>query len=141
MTRLCLSMVTAGVLAFFALSAAAMHHEVKMAKKSGIGTYLTDAEGMTLYRFEKDSINRSACSGGCINNWPLFYRPQVAPPAGLKAEDFGSITREDGLMQTTFRGYPLYYFKGDVKPGDVRGQKVLDLWFVVNPDKFRSSGH
>jgi predicted lipoprotein with Yx(FWY)xxD motif len=125
-----------GLLALLVLPAAAMHHEVKIAEAAGIGKYLTDTEGMTLYWFKKDSKGQSACSGPCVGNWPLFYRQNVAPPAGLSSDDFGAITREDGAMQTTFRGYPLYYFKGDAKPGDTKGNDMMDVWYVVNPGNF-----
>ena len=124
------------LLACFALPAAAMHHEVKIADKPGVGKYLTDAEGMTLYMFKKDSPGISACSGGCVSNWPLYYREQVAPPAGVPADDFGTITREDGAKQTTFRGYPLYYFKGDEKAGDTSGNEMMNAWYVIDPGNF-----
>lgn len=125
-----------GLLALLVLPAAAMHHEMKIAETAGIGKYLTDTEGMTLYWFKSDSPGQSACTGGCVGNWPLFYRENVAPPAGLTADDFGAITREDGAKQTTFRGYPLYYFKGDAKPGETKGSEMMDLWYVVDPGNF-----
>jgi predicted lipoprotein with Yx(FWY)xxD motif len=125
-----------GLVALFVLPSAAMHHEVKVAEKAGVGRYLSDAEGMTLYWFKKDSVGRSACAGPCVDNWPLFYREKVAPPEGLGTGDFGAIAREDGAMQTTFRGYPLYYFKGDAKPGDTAGNGLKNVWYVVDPDNF-----
>ena len=51
-------------------------------------------------------------------------------------EDFGTITREDGEKQTTFRGYPLYYWVNDNGAGDTTGNGVKGVWFVVNPDDF-----
>jgi len=54
----------------------------------------------------------------------------------VKAEDFGTITREDGKKQTTFRGYPLYYWAGDKAPGDTKGQGVGNVWYVIDPTKF-----
>jgi predicted lipoprotein with Yx(FWY)xxD motif len=125
-----------GLLALLALPAAAMNDEVKIAEKPGIGKYLTDSKGMTLYWFENDTVDHSACTGSCVGNWPIFYREKVAPANGLSAGDFGTITREDGAKQTTFRGYPLYFFKGDSKPGDTNGNKKIDRWYVVNPDSF-----
>ena len=127
-----------GLLAVLVLPAVAMHHEVKIAETSGLGKYLTDTEGMTLYMFKQDSPGQSACSGGCVENWPLFYREQVTPPKGLMSDDFGTITRGDGARQTTFRGYPLYYFKGDKKPGDTRGNGVMDIWYLIDPQDFPS---
>jgi predicted lipoprotein with Yx(FWY)xxD motif len=127
-----------GLLAFLVLPVAAMHHEVKIAEPSGLGKYLTDTQGMALYMFKQDSPGHSACSGGCVANWPLFYREKVVPPRGLASDDFGTISREDGAMQTTFRGYPLYYFKEDKKPGDTKGNGMMDVWYLIDPDDFPS---
>ena len=112
------------------------HHAVKIASKEGIGNYLTDAKGMTLYWFKKDSMDRSACSEGCLEKWPIYYRETIAVTGGLDAGDFSTITRADGQKQTTFRGYPLYYFFKDGKPGDAAGQGVKEVWYVIDPANF-----
>jgi predicted lipoprotein with Yx(FWY)xxD motif len=112
------------------------NHAVKVVEKEGIGKYLTDAKGMTLYWYKKDMPGKSACVGPCIERWPVYYRDAVDPPVGVKAEEFGTITREDGKKQTTFRQYPLYYWVKDEKPGDTSGDKVNDVWFVVDPGSF-----
>jgi len=141
MKKLIFLSATVGLLTLLALPVFGMHHEVKIAEKEGIGTYLTDTEGMTLYWFEKDSMNHSSCSGMCVGNWPVYFRENVAAPAGTNADDFGTITRDDGAKQTTFRGYPLYYFKGDKKAGDTNGNDMMDAWYVVNPDDFPGHHH
>lgn len=109
---------------------------VKVAMKEGLGNYLADGAGKTLYWFMKDSPGKSACEGPCLANWPAFAAASIVVPAQLKAEDFGSITRPDGAKQTTFRGYPLYYWKGDAAAGDTTGQGVNGVWFVIDPAKF-----
>ncbi len=122
------------IAAFAAAGAAfAEHHAVKVAKKDGLGSYLTDIKGMTLYMFKKDSSGKSACEGPCVENWPLFFREKVDAKDGLAPGDFGTITRADGKKQTTYKGMPLYYFIKDTKPGDTAGQGVKDVWYVVNP--------
>ncbi len=126
------AVVVAGILAAAGV-AFADHHAVKVAKKEGIGSYLTDINGMTLYVFKKDSPGKSACEGPCADKWPLFYREQVEAKDGLKAEDFGTITRPDGKKQTTYKGMPLYYFSKDAKPGDMNGQGVNDVWYAAAP--------
>ena len=123
-------MAVAGSLA---LGARADHHAVKVAAKDKVGSYLADAKGMTLYVFRKDSAGKSTCAGECVARWPLFYREQVGAMGDLEASDFGTITREDGQKQTTYKGMPLYYFAGDKAPGDVKGQGVKDVWFVAAP--------
>jgi len=107
-----------------AAPALADHHAVKVAKRDGVGSYLTDLKGMSLYWFKKDSPGKSACAGPCVEKWPLYHRDAVKAPEGVKAEDFGTITREDGKKQTTFRGLPLYYWAGDKAAGDTLGQGV-----------------
>jgi len=123
---LVLALVFAGV-------ASADHHAVKVSEDAKIGKYLVDAKGMTLYLFKKDSPGKSACAGPCVEKWPLYYREAVAAASGLKAADFGTITREDGKKQTTFKGMPLYYFVGDKKAGDTAGQGVGGVWYIVAP--------
>lgn len=114
-------------------AASADHHAVKVSEKEGIGKFLVDAKGMTLYIFKKDSMGKSACAGQCVERWPLYYRETVAAPAGVIPGHFGVITREDGKKQTTYKGLPLYYFAGDKGPGDTAGQGVGSVWYVANP--------
>jgi predicted lipoprotein with Yx(FWY)xxD motif len=101
-----------------------------------LGNYLTDAKGMTLYYFDKDTKGVSNCIGPCLVNWPAFYAENISVPAGLTAADFGTIVRADGKEQTTYKGFPLYYWIKDVKRGDTLGQDVNKVWFVVDPVKF-----
>jgi predicted lipoprotein with Yx(FWY)xxD motif len=136
MNRTAVAVVGAFVLAAWAAVAAADAPAVKIVTKEGVGSFLADAEGKTLYWFTKDAPGKSACAGACVGNWPIFYRETVAPPPELKAEDFGAITRDDGKKQTTFRGYPLYYFMGDAAAGEAKGQGVGGVWFVIDPAKF-----
>ena len=121
-----LSLALAGV-------ALADNHGVKLSEKEGVGKFLTDGHGMTLYIFKKDSPGKSVCAGPCVEKWPLYFREKVAAPDGVKAGDFGTITREDGKKQTTYKGWPLYYFAGDKAKGDVAGQGMGNVWFVANP--------
>ena len=110
-----------------------MDTTVKIAEMEGVGKYLTDQKGITLYYFTKDSPNKSACSGFCLERWPIFYVESLSVPKGLDASDFGVITRDDGNKQTTYKGRPLYYFLADYNPGDIKGQGVYDSWYVVAP--------
>ncbi|WP_242360503.1 hypothetical protein [Anaeromyxobacter sp. SG17] len=106
---------------------------VTVAKSDKVGSYLTDDKGMTLYVFKMDAGGKSACAGPCVANWPIYYREKVEPAGGPSAGDFGTITREDGKKQTTYKGKPLYTFVGDKKPGDTNGQGVKDVWVVAAP--------
>jgi predicted lipoprotein with Yx(FWY)xxD motif len=121
---------------FAAVPALADHHKAKIMTKDGIGSYIADAKGMTLYYFTKDTPGVSACAGDCLQKWPAYFADKVEPQAGLNAADFATIKRADGASQTTFRGYPLYYFFKDAAPGDTAGQGVNSVWYVIDPAKF-----
>ena len=72
---------------------------------------------------------KSACSGGCLVAWPAVIATEAAPAA-----PYGSIKREDnGAMQLTYKGKPLYLYKEDKKPGDMAGDNVKNVWHVVKP--------
>ena len=92
---------------------------------------LVTASGMTVYVFDKDvaGSGKSACSGGCLVAWPAVIATEASPAA-----PYSSIKREDnGAMQLTYQGKPLYLFKEDRKPGDAAGDNVKNVWHVVKP--------
>jgi predicted lipoprotein with Yx(FWY)xxD motif len=41
------------------------------------------------------------------------------------------ITRDDGALQVTYEDRPLYYFINDAAPGDLNGEGVNDVWYLV----------
>ncbi len=113
--------------------ARAADQNVKVASKDKVGSYLTDEKGMSLYTFKKDSPGKSACAGDCVTRWPLFYREKIAAAGDLKASDFGTITRDDGQKQTSYKGMPLYYFVMDKAPGDTNGNDFKEVWYLAKP--------
>jgi predicted lipoprotein with Yx(FWY)xxD motif len=102
-----------------------------------LGTILVDSQGKTLYYFANDipASGASSCNGQCAVVWPVFSTGTITVSSPLDAADFGTITRADGTKQTTYYGWPLYYYQGDTKPGDVNGEDVLKVWYVVTPDE------
>lgn len=100
---------------------------------SDLGQILVDGEGMTVYLFTNDSPGVSTCEGDCLAAWPPLPGPATAGE-GVDASLLGTTTATDGTTQTTYDGWPLYYWAQDVAPGDVTGQGVNDVWFVVAPD-------
>ncbi len=107
-----------------------------MVTSSSLGTVLTDAKGMTLYFFARDipGNGTSACSGACAAIWPVFSVNQVVVSPPLARADFSSITRSDGTAQTSYKGWPLYYYAADAQPGDMKGDGFTGNWFVAKPD-------
>ena len=54
--------------------------------------------------------------------------------AGVDASLLGTTTRKDGTLQVTYNGMPLYYYAKDTVAGDVNGQEVGDVWYVIAPN-------
>ncbi|MGQ0849004.1 MAG: COG4315 family predicted lipoprotein [Actinomycetota bacterium] len=96
-----------------------------------LGDVLADSEGFTLYVFMNDEAGVSNCTGACADNW-LALSGDIAAGAGVDASLLGTTTRDDGSVQITYNGRPLYYFIGDTGPGEVNGQGVNEVWFVVD---------
>ena len=111
-------------------------YTVMIGTNKAVGNYLVDGNGASLYYFTKDSVGQSACSGDCIKAWPAFTESSIVVPSVLKGSDFSTIKRADGTMQVTYKGWPLYYWVKDKQRGDVTGQNVGKIWYLVDPAKF-----
>ena len=108
---------------------------VRVSTHPELGTILSDASGRTLYLFSVDERNRSNCLSGCATAWPPLITVGE-PVAGeeISAGRLGTIIRDDGYVQVTYNGWPLYYYAPDRAPGDAGGQNSGDIWFVVSTD-------
>jgi len=107
-----------------------------VAQNAALGSYVTGANGMSLYIFTKDTGSTSACTGQCAANWPALTvnaLTDVTAGAGVTGA-LGTITGADGKLQVTLAGHPLYYFKGDSAAGDINGQGLNDVWYLAGPD-------
>lgn len=111
-------------------------YKLQVLKSDGIGKYLADDQGMTLYYFTKDASGVSNCKDKCLEIWPPFHAENMVAPYGFNKSDFGTITREDGQKQTMYKGHPLYYFFKDKQVGDINGQGVNNVWFVLDKKIF-----
>jgi predicted lipoprotein with Yx(FWY)xxD motif len=108
---------------------------IKVASNYSLGQYLVDGNGMTLYIFTKDGPDQSNCNASCLANWPPLLtegNPILGP--GTDDSKIGSTVLADGRHIVTYNHMPLYYYAGDSKPGDVNGQGVGSVWYVINPD-------
>jgi predicted lipoprotein with Yx(FWY)xxD motif len=107
------------------------------AASTKLGMILVDGSGRTLYLFEKDQPDQSACSGTCAAAWPVDSSSGTPKAgSGVKASLLGTITRSDNTTQVTYNHHPLYYYSGDSGPGQQNGQGLNAFgaaWFVVAP--------
>jgi predicted lipoprotein with Yx(FWY)xxD motif len=123
------SSLTAGALTVAAAAAlalpgvaAAQGATVKVAPSS-LGRILVDTHGKTLYLWAHDKGRTSTCNGQCAKYWPPLITSRK-PKAGAGARDalLGTSRRADRRTQVTYHGHPLYYFAGDKRAGDVKGE-------------------
>ena len=114
---------------------------VNVSESTDFGPILVDGEGMSLYLFMADTQDSgtSTCGDddGCAAEWPpLISQGSPVAGEGVDATLLSTITRDDGSIQVTYNGWPLYLFAGDTTAGDTVGQGIDEfggLWFLVSP--------
>ena len=117
-------------------SAPASGPVIKTASVGSLGTVIVaSSNSMTLYNFSKDvkDSGKSVCTGGCATTWPPLTVAAGATPTGDTGVTgkIATITRDDGTIQVTYNGLPLYFFSGDKAVGDSNG--VYTNWVAVKP--------
>jgi predicted lipoprotein with Yx(FWY)xxD motif len=101
-----------------------------------MGKVVENQAGFVLYRFDDDGDNpsKSNCNGDCAKTWPPALTNDGKPTLkGIDSKLVGTVTRADGTKQLTLKGWPLYGYVGDKKPGQWKGQNVNGKWFVITP--------
>lgn len=119
----------AAALALFATAAIAEDYVGGAIKTMEIGgkQVLVGANDMTLYTYDKDAVGVTNCYDKCAENWP----PLIAD-AGAKADgDFTLVDRTDGSKMWAYKGWPLYFWVKDTKPGDTTGDMVGKVWHTA----------
>ena len=108
------------------------------ARSTRFGRVLFDGRGRALYAFTRDRRGGpSRCYGACAAAWPVYFaKGRLRAGTGLKQSLIGTTRRRDGRLQLTYNGWPLYYYVGDRRPGQILCQNVREfggLWLVVRP--------
>lgn len=98
------------------------------------GQYLADASGRAVYMLEGDA----ECIGDCLAAWPPVVVTTATPIVGssLQSGLVSTVERDDGTLQLTYNGHPLYYYNRDTGAGMAMGQDVTDdfgEWYLVGP--------
>lgn len=109
---------------------------VSIAYKSGIGYYLANGTGYTLYFRSTDTPNSgttTCTTSTCEKSWPVFYVPNITLSPGLNSSAFGTITAYNSTKIVTYDGYALFYWIGDSKSGDTLGQGVGNFYVATVP--------
>ena len=99
----------------------------KEAEVNGAKIY-TDANGMTLYTYDKDEVGKSNCYDKCAAAWP-----PVLVDASTKVDgDWSLVDRKDSDKKiVAYKGMPLYLWVKDQKPGDTTGDGVAGTWHTA----------
>lgn len=110
---------------------------LKVSKVPGLMPIVTSATGRTVYRFDNDSAKppKSTCIDACLKLWEpvLAGSGVVVEGGGIDERLLSTIDRAEG-KQVTLKGWPLYYFKADLRLGELSGQGLKGLWFAANPE-------
>lgn len=112
--------------------------QLSSGKAGELDPVLVNGAGLTLYRFDKDEADpsKATCNGECATTWPPVTVREGGRIfiAGVQKDAVGTVRRDDGRLQVTVGGWPVYRFAQDTKRGDTRGQGVGGTWFGVTPD-------
>ena len=82
---------------------------------TGKTIYFSDAKGVTLYGFAKDSANLNKFTKSDFSNnavWPIYEMDKMVVPSTLDKTLF-SVTTVFGKKQLSYKGWPMYYFGAD----------------------------
>lgn len=90
---------------------------------------LADKIGKSLYVFDMDSADQSACSSTCAEKWPplLLSGDEV----GKLGKEFSVMDRGNGLKQLKFKDRLVYTFYLDRTAGDIKGDGAGGVWHKV----------
>ncbi len=110
-------------------STTAAEATVELASGGELGDHLVNADGFTLYVFDKDQGTTTACTAACSTNWPALT--VAGDPVAGDGVDQAKLAATAG--QVTYGGRLLYTFAGDHAAGETNGTKVPS-WHAVAPD-------
>lgn len=113
---------------------AAATADLKVADSSA-GKIVVDGKGMSVYYYTKDvkDSGTSACTGGCLEAWPPVLATADTPTVDGVTGTVGTIATPDAKSQLTINGMPVYYYAKDMAAGDITGQGVGSVWYLVAP--------
>jgi predicted lipoprotein with Yx(FWY)xxD motif len=103
---------------------------------SAYGRVLFDGSGQAIYLFDRETGSVPDCYDDCAVAWPPVVT--AGTPVGTeetRTDLLGTTPRNDGSIQVTYAGHPLYYYahedKNEVTCHDV--DEFGGLWLAVAP--------
>jgi len=113
--------------------------QLKVTRSPQYGPIVTDGSGRAVYRVESRREGSRPCTEGCLVVWPVFHAGDASAVSGdsaISAQRIGRRALPDGGFQVTYGGHALYYYIGDLAPGQTLGHNVEDAWgewHLLNP--------
>jgi predicted lipoprotein with Yx(FWY)xxD motif len=111
-------------------------YSVHAIKLPGAGRVLADGSGYSLYVYLPDEQGQSRCTLACAATWPPLLlpsgvrRPTAGP--GIDPALLGTTRRDNGSLQVTYNGWPLYTYLDD-GPGQATGQgEGMGAWYLIS---------
>jgi len=96
-------------------------------------TILTDERGRALYVNLDEQGGTPLCTGDCTLNFtPVLAEGDTVVSGEVDASLLGTVTRDDGTVQLTYNGWPLYRFARDFNPVLRLGQGLNGVWYIVS---------
>jgi len=113
-----------------------------ISNRDDMGWFITDGDGLPLYRFDKDTPkpSKSNCEGECAKAWKPVPADKPVMATGVDPISIGVLTRPDGTKQLTIAGFPQYTFAEDKVAGDLKGQGKGGTWWVTAPNGAKITG-
>ncbi|MDX3660875.1 hypothetical protein PV646_26535 [Streptomyces sp. ID05-26A] len=118
------------------------HNNYFIANTEQMGWFVIDAEGLPMYRYDKDvpKPSKSNCEGECAKAWKPVLADKTPMATGVDPISMGVLTRPDGTKQLTIQGWPQYTYAEDKVAGDMKGQAKGGVWFVTAPNGAKITG-
>lgn len=109
---------------------------VQLSDHPTYGKILTDSNGRSLYVIARDIPNTGIIAdlGDVSRFYPPFFAESMPGGRGIDTTEFGILTRPDGSKQTTYRGWPLYYYLNDRAAGDAKSQGANNITFLARTE-------
>jgi predicted lipoprotein with Yx(FWY)xxD motif len=106
--------------------------------KSSKGKILVNSKGFTIYVFTADTKNHDNCQNKphCTGVWaPVLTKGKPVAGPGVKQRLLGTTKLNNGKLQVTYHGHPLYTYIGDTGKHQTTYNNFPEFggkWRVIN---------
>lgn len=102
---------------------------------SQFGEVLFDSSDRAIYVFDLEQSSKSECYEECAVEWPpVLTKGDPVAKGDVEQGRLGTTKRDDGSLQVTYEGQPLYYYhdepRGEVLCHNVPG--FGGLWLAID---------